>query len=213
MYILSVLAQKGGVGKTTLATCLAVEAERRGLSSCILDLDPQATASFWRDVRQLDSPAVVSLQASRLSAMLDVAMRNGCRLAIIDGPAIARDAIYSASVCSNYILVPTRTAAFDLTSLTDTIDIIRQTGTPFSVVLNFVSPRGVETEEALELLCNDDVNVCTVRLGLRKAYFRAQSKGLAVQEHDPYSAAAKEIVDLYKYVLFKMSGDEHEQFP
>lgn len=213
MNTLAVLAQKGGVGKTTLATCLAVEAERRGLAPCVLDLDPQASASFWRDVRQTDAPAVVSLQVSRLTTTLDAARRSGCRLAVIDGPAIARDAVYSASACANYVLVPTRTAAFDLTSLTDTIGIVRQTGTPFSVVLNFVPPRGVETKEALQLLRARDVDVCNVTVGLRKTFFRAQSKGLAVQEHDPRSSATKEIIDLYEYVLLKMTGDQHEQLP
>jgi len=56
MKVLAILSQKGGVGKTTLATCLAVAAEQAGKVAAIIDLDPQATASFWKDVRQLDTP-------------------------------------------------------------------------------------------------------------------------------------------------------------
>ena len=44
MKVLAVLSQKGGVGKTTLATCLAVAAEQAGKEVAIIDLDPQATA-------------------------------------------------------------------------------------------------------------------------------------------------------------------------
>ncbi len=62
MKVLAILSQKGGVGKTTLATCLAVAAEQAGKEAAIIDLDPQATASFWKDVRQLDTPAVASIQ-------------------------------------------------------------------------------------------------------------------------------------------------------
>jgi len=47
MKVLAILSQKGGVGKTTLATCLAVASENDGKKTAIFDLDPQATASFW----------------------------------------------------------------------------------------------------------------------------------------------------------------------
>ena len=47
MKVISLIAQKGGVGKTTLATCLAVQAVQDGKRVLINDLDPQATASFW----------------------------------------------------------------------------------------------------------------------------------------------------------------------
>ena len=63
MKILSILSQKGGVGKTTLATCLAVAAEQDGKKTVIFDIDPQATACFWKDIREKEEPAVLSIQA------------------------------------------------------------------------------------------------------------------------------------------------------
>ena len=46
MKVLAILSQKGGVGKTTLATCLAVAAEQAGKVAAIIDLDPQAHATL-----------------------------------------------------------------------------------------------------------------------------------------------------------------------
>jgi cellulose biosynthesis protein BcsQ len=43
MKVLSVVSQKGGVGKTTLATALAVEASRDGKKTVMFDLDPPVT--------------------------------------------------------------------------------------------------------------------------------------------------------------------------
>src|SRR3546814_5187277 len=113
MKVLAILSQKGGVGKTTLATCLAVAAEQAGKVAAIIDLDPQATASFWKDVRQLDTPAVASIQPVRLPAMLKACEDAGTDLVVIDGAAVARDVAYEAARQADFILIPTKTAVFD----------------------------------------------------------------------------------------------------
>ena len=64
MNIVAVLAQKGGVGKTTLSQCLAVEALRQGMRAAIIDTDPQKSATEWgsqREQAQIDAPAVLPL--------------------------------------------------------------------------------------------------------------------------------------------------------
>ena len=47
MKVLSIVSQKGGTGKTTLATHLSVESERNGQTTALIDLDPQASAAKW----------------------------------------------------------------------------------------------------------------------------------------------------------------------
>ena len=67
MKVLAVICRKGGVGKTTIATHLAVAAQKLGLVTAILDLDPQANSAMWGDHRgEGAQPAVVAAQASRL---------------------------------------------------------------------------------------------------------------------------------------------------
>ena len=85
LNVLGIAGQKGGVGKTTLATCLAVAAQEDGLKVAIFDIDDQGSASFWHDERRktlhTESPAVISLHAVRLEAMLKAGRgrRNGLR--------------------------------------------------------------------------------------------------------------------------------------
>ena len=50
--VVSVLSQKGGTGKTTLSCALAALATRAGTATAILDLDPQASAAKWHDLRR-----------------------------------------------------------------------------------------------------------------------------------------------------------------
>ena len=47
MNVIAVVAQKGGVGKTTVSQCLAVEALRQGIAAAIIDTDPQKSAAEW----------------------------------------------------------------------------------------------------------------------------------------------------------------------
>ena len=57
MQVVALVSQKGGAGKTTLAAGLAVSGERAGLSTVLVDLDPQASAAKWGDLRNAETPA------------------------------------------------------------------------------------------------------------------------------------------------------------
>ena len=97
MRIISVICQKGGAGKTTIATNLAVLSERAGFPTVLLDLDPQATAAKWGDKRGGQAPDVVAAQAGRLPKLLDDARRQGADLAVIDTAPAADTAALEAT--------------------------------------------------------------------------------------------------------------------
>ena len=65
MQTLSLIAQKGGTGKTTLALSLAVAAEAAGKTTLIIDLDPQASACKWGDRRTGEAPTVMDAQRNQ----------------------------------------------------------------------------------------------------------------------------------------------------
>ena len=210
MKVLAILSQKGGVGKTTLATCLAVVAEADGKSTAILDLDPQAPASCWGDVRESEAPGVSSLQAVRLGPVIAAARKAGTDLVLIDGAAVARDVAFQAAEQADLVLIPTKAAVFDTMSMTHTLDVVRQLAKPSAVVLTFVSPKGQETADAISAVNQLGAEVCPVTIGNRKAFFRAQSMGLAAQEYEPKGAAAAEIKGLYMYTCRRLYGESKE---
>src|SRR3954452_24596160 len=96
MKIIAVVSQKGGAGKTTIATNLAVLAERAGYPTVLFDLDPQVTAANWGDKREGKPPDVVAAQAGRLERLLEVARRQGAEIAIIDTAPAADTAALEA---------------------------------------------------------------------------------------------------------------------
>lgn len=201
MQVLSLVSQKGGVGKTTLATALAVAAHRDGKRPVLIDLDPQASAAFWMDTRRDDSLAVSAIPSSRLAHVLKAAGEAGAGLAIIDTPPFAKDIAYEAAERADFVLVPTRPAVLDVMAMTRTIELIRAFQKSAAVVLTFCPPAGKEindTETAVRAL---GAELCPVRIGARIAYSRAQQGGLAAQELDPQGKAAVEIRELYVYTL------------
>ena len=80
MKTIALIAQKGGVGKTTIAVNLAVAA---GMSTVLFDLDPQESAVMWADRRKTDSPHVEFLTERRLSEGLRAAEQGKYDLAKI----------------------------------------------------------------------------------------------------------------------------------
>jgi len=49
MKIISLMNEKGGTGKTTLATNLATALHREGKKVILVDADPQGSARDWRE--------------------------------------------------------------------------------------------------------------------------------------------------------------------
>lgn len=209
MKTVSIISQKGGVGKTTLATALAVAAEANGKNCAVFDLDPQASASFWHDTRQAQTPAVAAVPASRLTHILKAALESGCELAIIDAPPFAKDIAFEAAHHADFILIPTRPAVLDIMAMTKTLDLVKHYDKPAAVVLTFCPPAGREltdTEEAIKQL---GAALCPVRIGNRIAFSRAQQTGRAAQEYEPDGKAAEEIRQLYEYMCIHINEAKH----
>jgi len=219
MKTLSVISQKGGVGKTTLATALAVEAIRDGKKTVVFDLDPQASASFWKDTRQDDSIAMTAIPAARLGHVIRAASDAGCDLAIIDTPPFSKDIAYEAAQHADFVLLPARPAVLDVMAMSKTLELVRHYDKPFSVVLTFCPPVGREVEDTLTVIRQLGAEICPMRIGSRIAYSRAQQTGRAAQEIEPDGKAAQEISELYAYVCMHLyaqtqsrgESDEHKR--
>jgi chromosome partitioning protein len=200
MKTLAIISQKGGVGKTTLATALAVAAERDGRRAALFDLDPQASAAFWKDTRQGETPAVVAIPPSRLTHVLKAAADSGCDLAIIDAPPFAKDIAFEAAQAADFILIPTRPAVLDVMAMTKTLELVRHYGRPSAVVLTFCPAQGRELADTEAAIRQLGAELVSVRVHNRVAYSRAQQTGQTAQEFEPDGKAAEEIQQVYEFV-------------
>jgi len=204
MKIISILSQKGGATKTSLAIHLAVAAIYDGKEAMIIDLDPQASATKWKDLREKDTPVVISAQASRLVHNLQTAKDAGADLVIIDTAPHSDSIAATAARNSDLVLIPTRCSILDMQTLPSTIDIATFAGKSTSIVLTAVPTRetiGQQAREAIEPL---GIEICPHTTGDRAAYKNAPTLGLVAQEYEPRGKAAEEINILYKWICNKV---------
>ena len=200
MKTIAILSQKGGAGKTTLALHLAVASEQDGKIAVILDLDPQASATLWKDSRQDEKPAVISLQASRLENVLNTARKEGAERVFIDTAPHSESASLAAARVADLILIPCRPAILDLMAIRHTIDLARIAQKPVFVVLNSVSHRGALAQDAQEAVESYQVPIASVLLGQRAAFVNALTLGKVAQEYEPKGKASEEIQQLYVWM-------------
>jgi len=216
MFTISIIGQKGGTGKTTVALGLAVAAMRAGKTVALIDLDPQASASNWKDRRGKDEPpAVVSAQSSRLRPTLDTAKATGADLVIVDTAGRSDDSALNAAREADFVLIPTHDTILDIEALPAARDIVRMAGDPPAfVVLNGMHPQATkQADDARELvLSTSGFAVCPVHITQRNAYPEGLISGRTAQELDPEGKAASELERLYLFVCeqLKKGTLEHE---
>jgi chromosome partitioning protein len=201
MRTIALITQKGGTGKTTLALSLAVAAEKAGIISVVIDLDPQATACNWGDRREAETPIIVDAQPARLQNALDKAREGGVDLAVIDTPPRSEHASLAAAAAADLIIIPCRPQIYDLETVMNTKQLITFAGGHLTtVVLSSVPSRGTRHEQATQALTGFGLTVCPYGLGLRAAFGDSAAVGLTALEHDPHGKAADEIRQVYQYI-------------
>jgi chromosome partitioning protein len=196
------LSRKGGSGKSTIATHLAVCADLDGKAAALLDIDPQGSATKWSKRRQADTPTVYPATPVQVPNLLSKAKKQSADLIIIDTAGYADAQANAALQLADLVLIPCRASVADLDAIDYTIEQARHLSrrSRAAVVLNAAPVRGkivTDVREALE----KRVTVAPVVLCQRAAYANAWIDGRAVQEYEPHGKAAAEIEQLYQWIL------------
>lgn len=214
LHVISVVAEKGGVGKTTLALTLAVAAVLAGRKVAVFDLDPQATAAKWTDRRETEFPWVVTTPATRLDAAITNAKGQGVDFIVIDTPPHAGADAVEAARRADLVLVPVEPHLYTLETLPKLGDLFKLAGaTPALFVVSKASIQGKEAQDAAAYIKGLGFDVCPVTLYLRAAHRHAGNVGQTAQEYDPKSKAADESLQLYMHTIQLLTkvGSRHGQ--
>jgi chromosome partitioning protein len=203
IFVLAILGQKGGSGKTMTAINVAGAAAEDGLTPVVIDLDPQANAANWKDRRDTENVAVVSAPPSRLKHTLDAAARHEADFVVIDNPGKADSALIDAARVADLVLVPVEPNMFHLETLPAVRDLLRVAGDPPAfVMLNKLHPLATTQAEEAKRMIREvyPFLVCPVHLSQLDVYVTAANSGKTALEVEPKGKAAAELRKLYKFI-------------
>lgn len=203
--IVSFTGQKGGVGKTTLAVCLAAEATARGRRALLVDLDDQRSASQWGDAavaRQRSAPNVVAMTAGMLTAGTLAAIAGDHDPILLDCPGRHEDVTRAALLCSDVAILPCGPGSFDAWALAASIELITRAKALRPALKAFIAIARKKPRSALSASAREDLAACGLpvlktEIYDRVAYPEATGFGLGVTTYEPKSPAAAELRALY----------------
>jgi len=203
--IISLVNQKGGVGKTTIAINLASYLSEKGHRVLLVDGDPQGSVLQWQSISD-DHPFEVkhAPSASVLSNRKALSKKNDH--VIIDAPPAMGEITRAILAVSDLAVVPITPSPLDIWSSKETISLFpeakkrnRRITEKLLICRKIVGTRvGREAREALETYGMD---MFDAEISQRVAFVEAMISGRSVLEYAPLSEAAKEIRRLGDEIL------------
>jgi chromosome partitioning protein len=202
--IIAILNQKGGAGKTTLATNLARALQKADNESVLLvDSDPQGSARDWNAASGGELVPVIGLDRSTLAKDIQAIKDNQDWIVIDGAPQIAELAV-AAIKCADLILIPVQPSPYDIWACEDLVDIIkaRQEVTDGTPKAAFIISRSIKntqlSKEIGEALLGYGLPVFKSFTSQRVIYAKSAAIGSSVLDIEPNNEAEKEIINELK---------------
>ncbi len=210
--IISLVGQKGGSGKSTIAVHLAMEAflSREGCQVAIIDMDPQGSVMEWSKMRGDANPVVLPAGSTTVSDILDQAREDNFDYVVIDTPGRQDTTMIElVAAKSDLVLLPLRPSLFDVRAVASTVDILKVRACQIRFLISQAPARGNQVADA-EAYCQSahpEIKIAQTKILHRKPFQSALIEGQGVQELGRNAEKGKlEIATLFEEVLQIVGG-------
>lgn len=212
--IISVLNIKGGVGKTTVATNLAVGISKTGKSVLLIDTDTQGSAVSWRGEREDDKAPITVISLSSAAALRKqiIGFRDSFDCVIIDGSPHV-DALAAVSIAaSDLVILPVGPSPLDIWATAKMVTQIEDAqiinpGIKARFIINKFNKVTLLSKETRAVLEEFTVPVLNTTLGNRVAYADTMTSGMSALEwtdpkaKDEVRQFVNEVLDLISWKI------------
>ncbi len=206
MHVIALASRKGGAGKTTLASHLAVAAEAAGAGPVgLVDTDPQGGLAGWWNARAAATPCWVD-PAAGLPAAVTAARAAGYGVLVIDTPPSVAETIAGVLAVCDLVVIPVRPSPNDLRAVGGTIELVRRARKRMVFVVSQATQRARITAEAAIALSQHGT-VAPVMIHHRVDFAASMTGGATVSELDPDGRSAAEVRALWAYLLQLLTED------
>jgi len=203
MKIIALISQKGGVGKSTLARLLSVEATKKKIKTLLADCDHQQKTSFewtqWRKENEI-IPAITSQVFQQVKDIWPYAKQY--QLIIIDAPARTSQGTLEIAKKVDLIIQPVGASRDDLLPALREFNALKAQGIKrdkLLFVLNHLSTPA-EISATQEYLTESGYSFAPFYLSEKASYRQAQSEGKSISEVN-YTSLRKQVQKLANYLL------------
>lgn len=214
--IIGVLNQKGGVGKTTIATNLAAVCAKAGHRVLLVDADPQGSAMGWSSAREGDPlfPVISMAKPTLHKDLPDIAADYD--VVIIDGAPRVNDLGRAAILASDLVLIPVQPSPYDVWASADTVQLILEAqqfkdGLKAAFVINRKIANTAIGRDVAGALEQFEFPVLPVALCQRVIYAESAGQGRSVIEADAKSEAALEMTQLAGHLIQSKAKTKKER--
>jgi chromosome partitioning protein len=208
-YVVGIISQKGGVGKSTISRALGCEAAKAGLKVKLADLDiQQGTIVNWNRKRLENSVIPLVSVESFKSAEQALSEANHYDLLILDGPARTSKATLEIAKAANLVVQPTGASVDDLEPAILTFHELVKATINRSKLVFALSRIGTDSEERDCRSYIEEAGYHTLHgyLPEKPAYRHAQNIGFCVTE-TKYSTLNKKAEEMIQSLVGKIENE------
>jgi chromosome partitioning protein len=203
--VISLINQKGGVGKTTTAINIASSLAAKKLNVLMVDADPQGSVLQWQSTGANREFDVVQLPAAELRGQIGK-HRQDFDHVVVDSPPALSHVSREIAACSDLAIIPISPSSLDIWSSRETIQLVRDVGRSHAglsarLLVYRKIPGTRLAAEARDALNSYGLDVFKTEISQRIAYVEAIVSGVSVLKYSPNSVAAREIRSLCDEIL------------